>query len=151
CLTPENLDARWLNFEAGAISKIVSSSHVCPYLLELEPTDVTGPLSQFQATKMTRTETLKLVASINETVVPDFRLGREQLEKSFDMWWSTLEEKLKAIPVAPAPAPHREQHDLLQETLSIVREMAKGQQLLIRETLIPRIAPARRVANLATA
>jgi len=45
CVTPENLDARWLNFEAGALSKIVSRNRVCPYLVDMSPTDLVGPLS----------------------------------------------------------------------------------------------------------
>ena len=31
CLTPENLNAPWLLFEAGALSKHVSDSRVCTY------------------------------------------------------------------------------------------------------------------------
>lgn len=36
CLTPENLDAPWLHFEAGALSKTVEKTYVCPYLFEVE-------------------------------------------------------------------------------------------------------------------
>jgi TIR domain-containing protein len=32
CLTPENLNASWLLFEAGAISKSFDEGAVCPYL-----------------------------------------------------------------------------------------------------------------------
>src|SRR6266404_1604418 len=38
CLTPENLNAPWLLFEAGAISKkMTDKAHVCPYLLGMSP------------------------------------------------------------------------------------------------------------------
>lgn len=47
CLTPENIDAEWLNFEARALSKF-AKSFVCPYALNLSPSDLKGPLSQFQ-------------------------------------------------------------------------------------------------------
>src|SRR5690349_15568152 len=38
CLTSENLDSRWINFEAGAISKTVEKTFVCTYLIDLKPT-----------------------------------------------------------------------------------------------------------------
>src|SRR5713226_3736020 len=48
CITRDNLTAPWLLFEAGALAK-TSNAVLCPYLFRLQPTDVTGPLSQFQA------------------------------------------------------------------------------------------------------
>jgi hypothetical protein len=51
CITPENLNAPWIHFEAGALSKTLEKSLVCPYLLELEPTDLKGPLVQFNAAR----------------------------------------------------------------------------------------------------
>ena len=37
CLTPDNLDSRWLLFEVGALSKKLGKSRVCTYLLDLTP------------------------------------------------------------------------------------------------------------------
>ena len=51
CLTRDNLDAPWLLFEAGALSKVVEISAVCPYLLDVDVSEISGPLSQFQAKK----------------------------------------------------------------------------------------------------
>lgn len=42
CLTRENLDAPWLLFEAGALSKNLGKSKVCPILFGIEPTDIRG-------------------------------------------------------------------------------------------------------------
>ena len=50
CVTPENLDAPWLLFEAGALSKL-GKSRVCPILFGVDPIDIKGPLVQFQAAK----------------------------------------------------------------------------------------------------
>ena len=47
CLTPDNVDAPWVVFEAGALSNQLES-RVCPVLFKLKPTDVQGPLTQFQ-------------------------------------------------------------------------------------------------------
>jgi hypothetical protein len=130
CVTSENLDARWLNFEAGALSKVISASHVCPYLLDLGPTDVAGPLSQFQSTKATREDTLKLIETINSTM-KEQALTATQLKETFDVWWEKLDVLLKKVPKAEGAPPKREERDLLQETLAVVREISKGQARLM--------------------
>jgi hypothetical protein len=49
CLTPENLNAPWLLFEAGALAKAVDSAHVVPLLFGMRKAQLTFPLAQFQA------------------------------------------------------------------------------------------------------
>lgn len=99
CLTPENLQAPWLLYEAGALSKAVEEhARLWTYLFAgLRPEDVTGPLSQFQATRANRDDTQKLLQSINRalsaTPVPD-----NALEVLFEAMWPKLEEQLRGIP-----------------------------------------------------
>src|ERR1044072_2546534 len=50
CITRQNIMSPWLNFEAGALSKLVGQSYVSPLLCGVEPSRLEGPLSQFQAT-----------------------------------------------------------------------------------------------------
>lgn len=123
CLTAENLDSRWLNFEAGAISKTVSSARLCPYLLDIESTGVEGPLAQFQATRATRDETLRMLEAINSSfdIQP---LTPTQLTEAFDDQWPKLEQKLKSVPPITVPTPRRDDRELLMETLTTVRELA---------------------------
>jgi hypothetical protein len=66
CLTPDNVHAQWLHFEAGALAKTLERTHVCPYLFQLRPSDVSGPLAQFQLTTATKDDTLKLVKTLNK-------------------------------------------------------------------------------------
>src|SRR2546423_894227 len=47
CLTPENKNSPWLHYEAGALSHTLSDNRVYLYLIDLEPSEVSGPLSQF--------------------------------------------------------------------------------------------------------
>src|SRR5437764_4301388 len=68
CLTPENLDAPWLNFEAGALSRQQQNSYVCTFLFGLEPIDVREPLAQFQSTKADKEDIKKLVHTINHVL-----------------------------------------------------------------------------------
>ena len=56
CVTPENMMAPWLHFEAGALSQAVGDkAKVCPALLDMTTSAVTGPLSEYQNVKL-RTE-----------------------------------------------------------------------------------------------
>src|SRR4051794_450458 len=50
CVTPENVAAPWVLFEAGALSKNLQQAQLCTFLLDMKPTDVEPPLSDFQAT-----------------------------------------------------------------------------------------------------
>lgn len=133
CVTPENVISDWLNFEAGALSKVVSAAHVCPYLLDIQPTDVSGPLSQFQAMRATRVDTLKLLETINRTfdMAP---LTSEQLADSFAAFWPRLETMIETAKKAvPGTVTRRPERELLEETLSLVRDSAQNQQAVLSQ------------------
>jgi hypothetical protein len=55
CVTSENITSPWVLFEAGALTKSLETSRVIPVLLDLEFSDVSGPLAQFQAEKLSST------------------------------------------------------------------------------------------------
>jgi len=65
CLTKDNLDSRWLNFEAGALSKSVENSRVSPFLFDFKVSSLDGPLAQFQTVLNDEDEVLKMLGSIN--------------------------------------------------------------------------------------
>lgn len=131
CVTRENLSSGWMNFEAGAISKNKDHSQVCPILFDLQPTDVTGPLQQFQATAFTKDDIYKLLQAINakleEQTVP-----QDRLERQFERVWPQLEEDVRMILAAQAKPPHktpiRKDRELLEEILTLLREMKKSEQ-----------------------
>ncbi len=90
CVTPENMQAPWLLFEAGALSKVLDASFVCPFLFGLEPTDVQGPLAQFQATRRRGDDVKKLVETINKQ--SDSPLTEPRLDHLFGLLWPELEK-----------------------------------------------------------
>lgn len=98
-ITPENIDAPWINFEAGALSKSLQSRLV-PILYDTQVTILNnGPLKQFQSSKEVSKESIKqLVLDINEFAEETEHLKEERLESAFEKWWSDLDEQLKAIP-----------------------------------------------------
>lgn len=124
CVTPESMMSPWLMFESGAISN-AKLSRVCPLLFQVEPTQLQGPLSQFQATPYSEAEVRKLIFSINELSATS--LSDAQLNRTFDRCWPELD---KAIANALATAlkeeipKKRPQEDLIKEILSTVRSIA---------------------------
>jgi len=131
CLTAENLQAPWLHYEAGALAKAVDR-RVCPYLYEIKPTMVQGPLSHHQAKQVDKQGTRELLHSINTASLELTQRGLplEQLDKSFTTWWPQLEEKLNAVPPSTtAPPPRRDTQELAEEILGIVRKIDRNQLL----------------------
>lgn len=97
CVTPQNIDAPWLNFEAGALSKAFSTSNVSPFLFGLKPSDLKkSPLLQFQSTLYDKKDLLKLVLSINNALGKE-KLDENKLKPTFDVWYEQLKTKLDPL------------------------------------------------------
>ena len=139
CLTPENLSAPWILFEAGALSKTLDDSLVCPYLFQLEPSAVEWPLAQFQLETANKEGTKRLLATINNAA-GESKLEAGHLEDAFEMWWPRLHEKLSAIQPATTTPPARENRELLEEILNEVRVLSRQAR---RETRDARIMALR--------
>lgn len=129
CLTPENVKAPWINFEAGALAKTMDS-RVSALMLGIETSDVKGPLSRFQNTRFEKEDFKKLVRSINRAT--DKSLDPGVLDYIFDNMWphlrtslADIEEQLKKhfSDDTVVTGPERKEHDALQEMLYILRKM----------------------------
>lgn len=126
CVTADNQDAPWLNFEAGALAKALGASTVVPLLDDLKPTDLTGPLSQFQAKLVTREGLEDIVAAINGAMPAP--LSDERLKRAVGRSWPELEEKLEHLRAARTESHSpRGDRDLLEEILSRVRDLGHTQ------------------------
>lgn len=126
CLTPANLDSRWLLFEAGALSKFEGSS-VCGLLLgNLKPTDVDSPLAQFQHRQFHKVDVRTLLRDINsKRGVP---LDTEQFDLLFETLWPKIQEEYSKAAVSststePAHSRGRDDRELLEEILFRLRQM----------------------------
>jgi hypothetical protein len=129
CVTRENRHEPWLNFEAGALAKTVDEEDVwvIPLLIDLVPTDLDGPLVQFQAIKTLDHDGIwHVVRTINNS--SDRPLEDARLQEAFDVWWPRLEVEIDEIrtrhETARPETPLRDQRELLEEILTIVRRMA---------------------------
>jgi hypothetical protein len=142
CITKDNLEAPWLNFEAGALSKTIDKSYVSPFLFHIKRSEVQGPLLQFQSTIYDRDDVFKLLVSMNSKLEMQERLDEPQLQKSFSVWWPQLQGELDNIDESKKPSDKDEnkentshQSEILEELLELVR----NQQRLLRspEDLLP--------------
>jgi hypothetical protein len=127
-LTPSNIQAPWLLFEAGALAKNLEKSKVCPLLFGLEPTDVSGPIVQFQSAKFEKPEMHRVVKMINSEL-GDGGLASDVLDQVFDMWWPKLEADIsKHLKESSSePEDYRTDRDLLEEVLTISRSISRLQ------------------------
>lgn len=130
CLTRENLNAPWILFEAGAISKS-SDSYVCTFLTDISsPTEITGPLSSFQHTKFQKDEILKLLKTINSRIKESKggkSLNEKSLEDVFDIFYPKLEIKITEI-LETSPEPATENH--IRSDRELLEELVESQRSL---------------------
>lgn len=129
CVTPENQHNPWLLFEAGALSKTLEQTRVCPLTFEMSPGQIKGPLSQFQANELNRIGIGKVLKTINESVGIERAINSSALDEIIDVWWPKLEEQLRGIPEEFAPPPARGVSDQLEELLVLSREQLRRENL----------------------
>lgn len=125
CVTPESANSPWLLFEAGALSKALEASWVCPVLLGMEPSEVKGPLAQFQFTRVNKEDVRKLLGTLNKRL--ETPLADAQIDRLHDVLWGDFQKKIDAISSAPksSATPHRTQLDMLAEVLERVRALER--------------------------
>lgn len=129
CVTRDNLEEPWLMFEAGALSKRMAESLVCPFLLGVKRSDIKGPLAQFQSAIFDKNDIHKLLTTINNSC-QDGAIRSEVLERSFETYWPELEKKLKVIEKAPeekqgmSAIPQKD--DILEELLELSRRIQRS-------------------------
>jgi hypothetical protein len=123
-LTSENREAPWLIFEAGALAKNLDKSKVCPLLFDLEPTDIKGPLVQFQSAKFSAEEILRVLKMINVELAEN-GLDNAVLDEVFEMWWPRLESEVaEVLKKSRQEGQARSERDLLEEILALTRSTA---------------------------
>jgi hypothetical protein len=108
-LTRDNLEKPWIMFEAGALSKNLNASKVCPILFELEPTDIQGPLIQFQSAKFSKEKMQEVLKTINSELEEQQRLKDSILKDAFENWWPELDEKIQKVKAKSNDLNHKKQ------------------------------------------
>ena len=129
CVTKDNINAPWLIFEAGALSKSVDKSRVAPFLFGVKNSDLQGPILQFQSTNFDEEDVRKLIQTINEADDPK-KLDEIRINQIFDVWWPKLNDSLNEIEttnstkknkVDDASKEQEASSDILEELLDLLR------------------------------
>jgi hypothetical protein len=101
CLTPENVRSDWLHFEAGALAHRVAGARIFTYLHLVSAARLTGPLSHYQSTVSTESDTRQLVLDLRRAMEERGPAPAEDLVRAaFERAWQDLRARLSS---APAP------------------------------------------------
>lgn len=125
CVTKENQKSPWLNFEAGAVSRL--QGHAIPILIDFETAaDLSmGPLSQLQAIPLSREGLERVVLQIN--AASRAPLDPSVLDATFRRGWTEFDGELASIYERTASLPHGRQvseaESKLDELLLTVRRL----------------------------
>jgi hypothetical protein len=94
-LTAENLTAPWVHFEAGALSRDVTTP-VVPLLFDVQPKDVRGPLNQFQTVDCADSNgVMMLIYSIARSCcIPS---DMAEINKRFHSYWNGFYAQLSDL------------------------------------------------------
>lgn len=143
CLTRDNQSRPWINYEAGALSKVVGDieARVATVLVDIDsPAGVTGPLSAFQATRIhDRGQMKQLVRSLAKAS-GDTR-SKEALDEFVDLVWNNFaarvtEERLAASGEMSA-APVRQPEEMFGELLTLMRQVSQDVSRLVPRSTGP--------------
>ncbi|HKQ46807.1 MAG TPA: toll/interleukin-1 receptor domain-containing protein [Phycisphaerae bacterium] len=135
CLTPENLRAPWIHFEAGAVSKSPNTSTVIVLPFVVKVSEVPGTLSQFQVTPWEKEKILHLAKTINSLLPLEHQRKETELAKVFEMHWpelaksvSTLTDGIGARDAKPkaAKVPLPDQQEAIERILLLLQEQQRA-------------------------
>ncbi|MDQ8192656.1 toll/interleukin-1 receptor domain-containing protein [Roseibacillus persicicus] len=133
CVTPENQHNAWLVFEAGALSKTLSQTMVCPYLKDLAKDQLSGPISQFQGALADKEGTKRILLALN-SALKEHSIGASEMDEIFDVWWPKLEGALAECPEVPGPKKVRSTDEILAEILENSREQLRREDLRVERS-----------------
>lgn len=132
CVTRDNLDSAWLNFEAGALSKSIDQAKVCPFLIDIKPSDIQdSPILQFQMAKFTKEDVLKLFESINANL-DERKLTNEVLSETFDAFWPKIEKDLNEVSDQMPTIPKKGNKGVDQNAIEEILELVRNQHKLLK-------------------
>ena len=132
CLTSENVNAPWIHFEAGALSKMLDS-RVATLAINVNFSDIKGPLSTFQATKLEKNDIFQLLQSINNS--QEKALSEEKLKASFEAFWPNFERHISETPetVKISKEEKKSQSKINSESIDEILQLLRNQSAIISD------------------
>lgn len=142
CVTKESIDAPWLSFEAGALSKTIDKSHVSPFLFDIKRSEINNnPILQFQSTIFKKEDLKKLVQSLNNAR-SDTAMSDNRLNTVFEKFYPDLADKLnelKELPNTDLKQDKTKESLYSSKILEEILELTRTNQKILRspEILLP--------------
>lgn len=135
CVTQENIERPWIQFEAGVLASRYQQRRVAPVLIGFPNLTIAGanPLSAFNAVRLEeRDEMLKLARSINDALPRP--LDVDILEPAFANAWDDLVANLANYEpkAAPPPVLAAATAEPIDEVLRLVRSMSSDMAQVTR-------------------
>ncbi len=133
CLTAENQNSPWLNFEAGALSKkLGEKSWVAPLLFDIGTAQVRYPMAQFQLNDFSEEGVASVARTVNKAM--EKPVNAEKLSSALRLTWPDLASKIEAIRSEGSQQvlveePTRSTDEMFEEIIVAVRD----QSLLLEE------------------
>lgn len=140
CLTSDNTTAPWVNFEAGAIAKALGS-RVATLMININPSDIKGPLSRYQATKIDKRDFQHLIQDINRNL--ESPIEDDRLLNTFEGLWPSIEGEINDIikgSTTPSKANKKSTEKTNSEAIEEILQLIRKQNSLLTnpEALFPR-------------
>jgi tetratricopeptide (TPR) repeat protein len=134
CVTPENREAPWLLFEAGALAKAIDLARVVPVLIGLGKADLQWPLAQFQAVEADMEGILSLVTALNASL-GESAIPANALITTYKALWPNLKAALEEIPEGTTTTNERDRRSdraILEEILESTRGVQRAANVASR-------------------
>ncbi|MET4003910.1 hypothetical protein ABIB48_002648 [Arthrobacter sp. UYCu511] len=141
CMTPENQDAKWINFEMGALSKEVTDgdTRVIPLLIGFDSTQQVGqPAASLNMVMLNKDGFKKIAYSLNQ--VMEHKREHSAVDQVTEMWWKELSDDIEAAAseVPDKAPPPRTERAMVEEILDTVRGISKQLPLtVVRKSRTP--------------
>src|SRR4051794_23685778 len=87
-LTPENMQAPWIHFEAGALATAMGNcgGDLFTYCYDFDPSRLVGPFSAYHSTTATKEDSRRLISDLCTVL-----RRRPPDERIYSAWWVGLE------------------------------------------------------------
>ena len=131
CVTKENMNSPWINFEAGAIANKLENK-ITTLLIDNSNVDPSQPLSLYQATRLDKKSLQNMIISINETL--ESKIDRNRILESFEHFYDIFEGNTDSFSFEQKNS--EDYYKILKEILQIV----KSNDVLLNE--IDRVLPS---------
>ncbi|MBD5145667.1 MAG: toll/interleukin-1 receptor domain-containing protein [Ruminococcus sp.] len=149
CITKNNINSPWLNFEVGALNNVVTtqSGVVIPILIDMttdEFSKYSSPINNLQGKVFNKEGIKHMLISINTCL--EYPLQEKSLDDIFEVWSSSLFSEKKSIHLSPytpflsyeiaeeSTSNNQNDTDIISERLLLLRKIASSKSIVYSET-----------------